>query len=253
MRHKVVKLALKETEQSPRELTVTFTDRESYFVSEASTYRISKAHDLITDPAFMVIKAAKEFTDKTTAINQLWQTDFTYLKVLGWGWFYLSTVLDDYSRYIISWKLCTNMRIQDVTDKLDLALEASGCYQVNIIHKPRLLSDNGSSYVSGEFAAGQRHEALVRRAIPSANPGKMERWHQTLKNRILLENYFLPSDLEAQIEAFVDHYNHRLYHESLNNVTPPNVYFGRHKAILRQRDRIKRKTIGTRRIMQPTR
>ena len=61
-----------------------------------------KAHDLITSPAFIVIKAASEFTDKTTAINQLWQTDFTYLKIIGWGWFYLSTILDDYSRYIIS-------------------------------------------------------------------------------------------------------------------------------------------------------
>jgi putative transposase len=130
VRRKVVKLALTETELSPRELAVTFTDKESYFVSEASTYRILKAHDLITSPAFIVIKAANEFKDKTTAINQLWQTDFTYLKVLGWGWFYLSTILDDYSRYIISWKLCTNMRAEDVTDTLDLALQASGCDQV---------------------------------------------------------------------------------------------------------------------------
>ena len=126
MRRKVVKLALKETELSPRELAVTFTDTESYFVSEASVYRVLKAHDLITSPAFIVIKAASEFKDKTTSINQLWQTDFTYLKVVGWGWFYLSTILDDYSRYIISWKLCTNMKAEDVTDTLDLALQASG-------------------------------------------------------------------------------------------------------------------------------
>ena len=92
------------------------------------------------------------FKDKTTAINQLWQTDFTYLKVLGWGWFYLSTILDDYSRYIISWKLCTNMKAEDVTDTLELALQASGCDQVHVVHKPRLLSDNGSSYVSGDLA-----------------------------------------------------------------------------------------------------
>ena len=110
MRRKVVKLALKETELSPRELAVTFTDKESYFVSEASVYRVLKAHDLITSPAFIVIKAANEFKDKTTAINQLWQTDFTYLKIIGWGWFYLSTILDDYSRYIISWKFCTAAR-----------------------------------------------------------------------------------------------------------------------------------------------
>ena len=110
VKRKVVNLALQETELSPRELAVTFTDQERYFVSESTVYRVLKAHDLITSPAFIVIKAANEFKDKTTAINQLWQTDFTYIKVLGWGWFYLSTVLDDYSRYIVSWKLCTNMR-----------------------------------------------------------------------------------------------------------------------------------------------
>ena len=152
VRRKVVKLALKETELSPRERAVTFTDQESYFVSETSVYRVLKAHDLITSPAFIVIKAASEFKDKTTAINQLWQTDFTYLKVLDWGWFYLSTILDDYSRYIISWKLCTNMRAEDVTDTVDLALQASDCDQVHVVHKPRLLSDNGSSYVSEELA-----------------------------------------------------------------------------------------------------
>ncbi len=95
-------------ELSPRELAVRFTDEKNYFVSEASVYRLLKAHDLITSPAYIVIKAADEFKDKTTAINQLWQTDFTYLKITGWGWYYLSTVLDDFSRYIVAWKLCAH-------------------------------------------------------------------------------------------------------------------------------------------------
>jgi putative transposase len=251
VRAKVVKLALKETELSPRELAVTFTDTEKYFISEASVYRVLKAHDLITSPAFIVIKAASEFKDKTTAINQLWQTDFTYLKVIGWGWFYLSTILDDYSRYIIAWKLCTNMKAEDVTDTLDLALQASGCDQVHVLHKPRLLSDNGSSYVSGELAEWLACKGMDHvRGAPyhPQTQGKIERWHQTLKNRILLENYFLPGDLKHQIEAFVEHYNHQRYHESLNNVTPADVYFGRSQAILNQRERIKQKTLETRRL-----
>ena len=101
VRQQIVELALDEPELSPRELAVTFTDTKDYFVSEASVYRLLKAHDLITSPAFIVIKAANEFKDKTTAPNQLWQTDFTYFKVIGWGWFYLSTILDENGRAII--------------------------------------------------------------------------------------------------------------------------------------------------------
>ena len=145
MRDEIVQLALDEPELSPRELATRFTDTENYFVSEASVYRLLKAHDLITSPAFIVMKAADEFKDKTTAPNQLWQTDFTYLKVIGWGWFYLSTILDDFSRYIIAWKLCTTMKAEDVTETLDLALAASGWIRPRVVHKPRLLSDNGSS------------------------------------------------------------------------------------------------------------
>ena len=114
IRERIVQLALDEPELSPRELATRFTDTANYFVSEASVYRLLKAHDLITSPAYIVMKAADEFKDKTIAPNQLWQTDFTYLKVTGWGWFYLSTVLDDFSRYIIAWKLCTTMKAQVV-------------------------------------------------------------------------------------------------------------------------------------------
>ena len=152
IRQRIVDLALEVPELSPRELAIRFTDTEKYFVSEASVYRLLKSLDLITSPAFIVIKAAGEFRDKTTAINQLWQTDFTYLKVIGWGWMYLSTILDDYSRYIIAWKLCTTMKTSDVTETLTQALQASGCDQAHVVHKPRLLSDNGSSYLSGVLA-----------------------------------------------------------------------------------------------------
>jgi transposase InsO family protein len=251
VRERIVRLALDEPELSPRELAVRFTDTQRYFVSEASVYRLLKAHDLITSPAFIVIKAADEFRDKTTAPNQLWQTDFTYLKVIGWGWFYLSSVLDDFSRYIIAWKLCSTMRAQDVTDTLELALRASGLEQARVAHRPRLLSDNGSSYISGELAdwLGDRQMAHSRGAPHHPmTQGKIERWHQTLKNRILLEHYFLPGDLEAQIAAFVAYYNEQRYHESLGNLTPADVYFGRGQNILLERERIKRRTIEQRRL-----
>src|SRR5438105_6169140 len=252
VRQRIVDLALDEPALSPRELAVRFTDAEGYFVSEASVYRLLKARDLIASPAFIVMKAADEFSDKTTAPNQLWQTDFTYLKVIGWGWFYLSTVLDDFSRYIIAWKLCTTMAASDVTDTLDLALTASGCDRARVRHRPRLLSDNGPSYVAGDLAKWLAdHDIRHVRGAPNhpQTQGKIERWHQTLKNRILLENYYLPGQLEAQIDAFVGHYNYRRYHESLSNLTPADVYFGRGQTILLERQRIKRQTIQQRRLM----
>ncbi len=251
IRERILRLALDEPPLSPRELAVRFTDTEKYFVSEASVYRLLKAHDLITSPAFIVVKAADEFKDKTTAPNQLWQTDFTYLKVTGWGWFYLSTVLDDFSRYIIAWKLCATMKAGDVTATLDLALEASGLDQATVLHRPRLLSDNGSSYIAADLAEwldGQGMKHVRGAPYHPQTQGKIERWHQTLKNRILLENYYLPGDLEREIEAFIAHYNDRRYHESIHNLTPADVYFGRGQTILLERERIKRQTIANRRL-----
>lgn len=148
----MVDFALEHEELTPRELAVKYTDEKRYFVSESSVYRILSAEDLITAPAHVVIRAADEFRDKTSRPNELWQTDFTYLKVIGWGWFYLSTILDDYSRYIIAWKLCKTMKAADVTDTLELALVASGCDNAAVVQKPRLLSDNGSSYVAASLA-----------------------------------------------------------------------------------------------------
>ncbi|RDI50340.1 integrase core domain-containing protein, partial [Microvirga subterranea] len=113
------------------------------------------------------------------------------------------------------------------------------------------LSDNGSSYIASDLASWLEAKGMSHvRGAPyhPMTQGKIERWHQTLKNRILLENYFLPGELEAQIEAFVAHYNHQRYHESLSNLTPADVYFRRGEAILMERERIKRQTIQTRRL-----
>ncbi len=244
-------MALDHADLSPRELAVKFTDTKSYFVSEGSVYRLLKAHDLITSPAYIVIKANDAFRDKTARPSEMWQTDFTYLKVIGWGWFYLSTILDDYSRYIIAWKLCTSMNVRDVTDTLDLALTASGCDKVKVEHRPRLLSDNGSCYVASDLGEWlQKYKSSQVHGAPGhpQTQGKIERWHQTLKNRILLENYFFKEDLEAQIAAFIEHYNHCRYHESLDNLTPADVYFGRGHTILLERERVKRDTIKKRRL-----
>jgi transposase InsO family protein len=138
------------------------------------------------------------------------------------------------------------------TDTLTMALQASGCDNAWVMQWPRLLSDNGPCDVAGELATWLNGQGMEHtRGSPCHPPtqGKIERWHQTLKNRILLENHFLPGALEAQIGAFVDHYNHRRYHESIANLTPADVYFGRGQTILQTRERIKRETINQRRLL----
>ena len=243
VRNEVVELALEVPELSPRELAHRMIDQNGYFISESSVYRILKSRGLITSPAYIVMRAADEFKDKTTRVNQMWQTDFTYFKIVGWGWYYLSTILDDYSRYIVHWELCSNMKTDDVTRTLDSALEKAGFDKNN---SPRLLSDNGSCYISSELAEYIENNGMshVRgRPMHPQTQGKIERWHRSIKNVVKLENYYLPGDLIIRLEEFVEYYNNERYHESLQNLTPSDVYFGRGQEILEQRHLIKLRTM----------
>jgi transposase InsO family protein len=246
-RQMVVETALERTELSPRELAFEITDKQGWFISESSVYRILKQQDLIKSPAWILMAASNEFKNKTTQIHQLWQTDFTYFKIIGWGWYYLSTIMDDYSRYIISWELCKNMESADAKRTVGVALEKAGLSEKQ---RPRLLSDNGSCYVSQEFKKFISDEEMDHVQGAPYHPqtqGKIERYHRTMKNIVKLEHYFFPGELEAKLEEFVDYYNNERYHESLKNVTPADVYFGRDKDILHRRRNIKIQTIKERR------
>lgn len=247
IRNQVVEYALERPELSPRELAHSITDHKDYFISESSVYRILKSRGLITSPAYIVMQASSEFKDKTTHPNQMWQTDFTYFKIIGWGWYYLSTILDDYSRYIVHWELCSNMMVDDVTRSIDHALEKAGLSKENA---PRLLSDNGSCYISSELSDYIQDKGMSHvRGRPNhpQTQGKIERYHRSMKNVVKLENYFFPEDLVLRLEDFVEYYNNHRYHESLNNLTPADVYFGREKSILKQRKLTKIKTMKRRR------
>tara|TARA_R110002049_G_scaffold67111_3_gene174504 strand:- start:406 stop:750 length:345 start_codon:yes stop_codon:yes gene_type:complete len=107
-----------------------------------------------------------------------------------------------------------------------------------VVHQPRLLSDDVTNYISGDLVAWLQDKGMKHSCgapfLPQTR-GKNERRHQTQNNRNFLENYVQPGDPETQIEAFDNQYNH----ESLNAVTPADVNFGRDKAILQQRERIK--------------
>ncbi len=249
VREQVIDTALVHTELSPRELACRMTDREGEFLSESSVYRILKAADLIESPAYILMQAGDRFQHPTRRRNELWQTDFTYLPVVGWGWYYLSTVLDDYSRKILAWTLGPTMRVDDVTETLDLARAATGIDRVRVEHKPRLLSDNGPCYVAKDLGAYlKEHEIGHTRGRPyhPMTQGKIERWHRSMKNVVRLENHYSPWELERAIARFVDYYNHERVHEAIGNVTPDDMYHGRQREIFTRRERTKRLTLQRR-------
>ena len=251
-RDAIIELALDKPELSPRELAARYTDQQAYFVSESTVYRLLKAQDLITSPAYILMRASDQFQHPSKAVNELWQTDFTYFKIIGWGWYYLSTILDDYSRFIVAWRLCTSMSASDVADTLDDALCFTGLDQVKVMHKPRLLSDNGPCYISGELSGYLQENGMTHtrgRPYHPQTQGKIERWHRSMKNQILLNNYYLPGELQEHLQRFITYYNHERYHESLDNLTPADVYYGRGQEILDQRETVKLNTLAMRRKM----
>ena len=251
IRQQVVDIALEMPDLTSRELAWHITDTYDYFISESSVYRILKAHDLITSPQFSVMSAADVFQHPTHRVHELWQTDFTYFRVINWGWYFLSTVLDDYSRFIISWRLTTTMAASDVTETLEDALDASGLKHARVHHKPRLLSDNGPCYISGQLKDWLKKQDIEHTRGAPYHPmtqGKIERYHRSMKNVVKLEHYYFPWELEQAIAQWVEHYNHERYHESLNNVTPADVYYGRSSEILDKRAMIKSKTLVQRKV-----
>jgi len=250
VRGQIVNLALEYPDESPRQLTYRFIDDKAYFVSESSVYRILKGYDLIESPAFEVITAKNKFDNPTKRVNEMWQTDFTQFLVVDWGWYYLSTVLEDYSRYILAYKLSPTMNAQDAEDTLKIALAKAEIDKVKVYHKPRLLSDNGPAYHSADlaqFLKERRIDHIYGAPYHPMTQGKIERWHRSMKNVIKLQNYYSPSELERAIAEWAEYYNNQRYHESLENVTPADVYFGREKEIIKKRNKLKEQSLALRR------
>ena len=246
---RILAVAREFPELSSRQLSAWITDHEGFAISESTVYRILRREGLVKRQEIQP-EAAKEYHTKTTRPHQMWATDASYFRVVGWGYYYLVTVMDDYSRFILAWKLQKDMSANSLIEVVQQAVDATGMTDVPVEDRTRLLSDNGAGYVSRTFRdylnlVGIRH-ILAAPYHPQTN-GKVERYQQSLKREVNQLPYELPSDLERAIADFVDYYNYRRYHKVLGNVTPADVIYGRREGILLRRKEVQIRTINRRR------
>ena len=246
---KILAKARGSPELSSRQLSARITDHEGFAVSESTVYRILRREGLVKRQEVQ-LTAAKEYHTKTTRPHQMWATDASYFRIVSWGYYYLVTVMDDYSRFILGWKLQKDMSANSLIEVVQEAVDATGMTDVPVEDRTKLLSDNGAGYVSRAFRdylnlVGIGH-ILAAPFHPQTN-GKVERYQQSLKREVNQLPYELPSHLEQAIADFVEYYNHRRYHKALGNVTPADVLYGRREEILQRRKEVRRQTINHRR------
>jgi putative transposase len=249
-RQRVLTVARASPAWSSRQVARWITDNNDFSVSESTVFRILKSEGLVRRIE-VPVPASNEYRHKTTAPHQLWATDASYFRVAGWGYYYMVTVLDDFSRFILAWRLQVDMTTPSLIEVVQDAVDLTGMTDVQVEDRTRLLSDNGSGYVSRLFKeylqlVGIRH-VLAAPYHPQTN-GKLERYHQTLKRDVNQLPYDVPRELEVAIGKFVDFYNYRRYHKSLRDITPADMLAGRRDEILARRREAKDRTINQRKL-----
>jgi putative transposase len=247
--NKILATAVELTELSSRQVATWITDNAGFAISESAVYRILRREGLVKRQETQLM-AAKEYHTKTTRPHQMWATDASYFRVAGWGYYYLVTVMDDYTRFILAWKLQKDMSADSLIEVIQEAVDATGMTDVPVEDRTNLLSDNGSGFVSRAFRDYLDlvgiHHILAAPFHPQTN-GKLERYHRSIKLEVNQLPYELPSLLEKAIADFVDYYNFRRYHKALGNVTPADVLYGRREQILKRRKEVQTQTVNRRR------
>ena len=242
----ILETALEKPDLSPREVACQVTDHAGFTVSETTVYRVLKRHGLNRTIALVGFPAGKEFRVKTTAPNQMWQSDASYYFVVGWGWYYSIEVLDDFSRFVLASDVKADMTAGSISEVVEQAIAFTRMRQVPVEDRTKLLSDRGSGYLTRVFEEylemlGIRHIYCAPHH-PQTN-GKIERFHETLRARMNLLIYTSPEELRRTMQEFIVYYNYHRYHEAVGNVTPADVYYGQREEILRRRTEQKQRTI----------
>jgi len=247
---RIVKIAKGHPELSPRLLAIKITDEEDFSVSEAAVYRVLKDNNLIAPRPLPEMPAAKSWKHKTKRPDEIWQCDATNLFIAGWGYYKLIPVQDDYSRKIIAWDIRPDETAFTFSDIVEMGLEQAR-KQGHLLENepmPSLYTDNGPGFTSkimADYLAchGIRH--ILGTPYHPQGRGKIERFNRTIKGKLCLVVYCSPEELKKATGEAITVYN-ATPHESLQNVSPDDVYAGRKEAILEKRREKKRLTLERR-------
>jgi len=242
----IVDFKLKNPLNGTRRLAFMMNDADVVYASPKTVYRVLRDAGVLDSRNVRPSKKGCGFHQPSGA-HRHWHTDVSYINICG-TFYYLSSVLDGYSRYIVHWEIREQMKETDIEVIIQRALEKHPGV------KPRLISDNGPQYVSREFKQFVRLSGMdhVRTSpyYPQSN-GKIERWHRELKETCIRAQTISDlDDARQKVHDFVDHYNNIRLHASLGYISPKDKLAGREREIHARRDRNLEAARDRRRLMR---
>jgi len=233
-----------------RQLALRITDSDGIYVSESTMYRILKREGLIKTGKRLGFDIGKQYHRKTRGTHELWVVDSVCINMFNRGWYYLVTVMDEYSRFIFSWELQLNMTEDTLSDLLQEAVDLVGITGKPVEDRTALGSDHGASNIYWRFIeymrlAGLKH--IIASPYAYEINGEMEMNCSTMSSRITTLPKEAPGALEAVVKSFIQYHNYMRYDKTLGYVTPFHVYTGRDMRIRWRRREVKVRTLEARR------